>query len=38
MIKWVNLVLCSLFLMLPTHSCADKIQTEDRIKPEDEEA
>jgi len=32
MIKWVNLVLCSLFLMLPTHSYADQIQTEGKIK------
>ena len=32
MIKWVNLVLCSLFLMLPTHSSADQIQTEGKIK------
>ena len=32
MIKWVNLLLCSLFLMLPIHSCADQIQTEGKIK------
>ncbi len=32
MTKWVNLLLCSLFLMLPIHSCADQIQTEGRIK------
>ena len=32
MIKWVNLLLCSLFLILPTHSYADQIQTAGKIK------
>ncbi len=32
MIKWINLALCSLFLMLPTHTYADQFQTEGKIK------
>jgi len=32
MIKWVNLLLCSLFLILPTHSYADQIQKAGKIK------